>query len=445
MLNRIPFLADFLHDWHWPTFWRMFAAMVLSVSFIMAVPGLRPDLSSHAFQALGIARDHLFDFANWEASAVLDKTLNRAVGLHLYMTAEDRVEYVGDYLQIVYDIAQLEIQVQDLYVDPSITDPEAVSADLRAQRDVLRADQRERQALAEAIIQSQVSEMLVEQGFGMGGWLLPPVAIRFTELPTILIISPRDRIERTASYPLEHGMTVDEMERVEKGVDAELDVSSLIVPLGGLAVYPAMLIETGYAPHVYDIGAHEWAHHYLSFYPLGFNYGQTPELYTINETVASIVGADIGWMVLDRYYPEFAPAPPDYTPQPPQEPPPLPGEAPAFDFRDEMHATRVRVDELLAEGKIEEAERYMEERRILFVEQGYRIRKINQAYFAFYGAYADQPGATGADPIGPVIRELRFYSGSLHEFIRIVRGVTTFDELKAALELAKRRYHEAGR
>ncbi len=80
-----------------------------------------------------------------------------------------------------------------------------------------------------------------------------------------------------------------------------------------------------------------------------------------------------------------------------------------------MHATRVRVDELLAAGRVEEAEQYMEERRALFVENGYMIRKLNQAYFAFYGSYADQPGATGSDPIGPALRELRYYSPSLHD------------------------------
>ncbi len=52
-------------------------------------------------------------------------------------------------------------------------------------------------------------------------------------------------------------------------------------------------------------------------------------------------------------------------------------------------------DELLAAGKIEEAEAYMEARRQVFWDNGYAIRKLNQAYFAFYGAYADVPGGRG--------------------------------------------------
>ena len=61
----------------------------------------------------------------------------------------------------------------------------------------------------------------------------------------------------------------------------------------------------------------------------------------------------------------------------------------------------------------------MEQRRQLFVENGYYIRKLNQAYFAFYGAYADVPGgAAGEDPVGPAVRALprpKQISGRLYQ------------------------------
>jgi hypothetical protein len=235
-------------------------------------------------------------------------------------------------------------------------------------------------------------------------------------------------------------MTVDQMERLELSIDQAMNVSSVIEPLGGLAVYPAMLIETGYPPHVFEITAHEWMHHYLTFYPLGLSFGATPELYTMNETVASIVGKEIGWAVLNRYYPKHAGARPDWTPQPIQTVmQPVAGEPPIFNFRVEMRETRSRVDELLAAGEIEEAERYMEERRVLFVANGYQIRKLNQAYFAFHGSYADEPGAAGSDPVGPALRELRYYSPSLRDFVLRVRGMTSFEQLQAGLEETRQR------
>lgn len=433
-----------IRGWHWDAFGRALRAAIAAAIFLTAVPGMRPDPQDNAFQALGVARNHLFDFVQWEAAALTDKAAVAALGPQRYMSEAARTQLVRDYIALVNDIHSLEGQVQDIYANPHIADPEVASADLRAERDALRAQQESQQALAESIVQAQVAQMLAEYGFGLGGQVLPPVALRFTQLPTLLVTSPRERIERTGSYPLEHGLTVDQMDDLEQQVEGELGVSALIVPLGGLAVWPAMQIETGYLPHVFEITAHEWTHHYLTFFPLGINYAATPDMMTINETVASIIGNEIGWAVLNRYYPDLAPAPPDYTPQP-AEPAPSPDatEPPAFDFRAEMRETRMRVDELLAAGEVEEAERYMEERRVVFVENGYRIRRLNQAYFAFYGSYADEPGATGADPIGPALRELRYYSPSLYDFAAAVRGVTSFTELQQVLDQA-RAAHQAG-
>jgi hypothetical protein len=433
-------------DWpaQWHSFWRGFTIMLVFGLFAVGVPGIMPNSDDAHHQALGVARDHLFDFAAWEVGAATDKIGNAMLNPAGYMSSVEQVQYIRDYLALVQEIQSDESEITQFYINPNIYDPDFASAPLRTRRDAFRIDQESKQALAESIIESQIAEILHEHGFGVGGEILPPVSIRFTQLPTIMIVSRRDRIERTGSYALEHGLTVDEMEHLEEGVDTEVGVSSLIVPLGGLAVYPAMLIETSYLPHVYEVGAHEWTHHYLTFYPLGMNYGTTPELYTMNETVASIVGEDIGWELLNKYYPDLAGPPPDYTPQPPQ---PVQQRAPAdpdgFDFRAEMRATRIEVDELLAAGKIDEAEAYMEERRVIFVQNGYSIRKLNQAYFAFYGSYADEPGATGSDPIGPALRDLRFYSGSLIEFVHRVRGITSFEDLQRELAEARADYESA--
>jgi len=75
----------------------------------------------------------------------------------------------------------------------------------------------------------------------------------------------------------------------------------------------------------------------------------------------------------------------------------------------------------------------MEARRQEFVAQGYGIRKLNQAYFAFHGAYADEPGAAGEDPVGPAVRDLRARSPDLHTFVVRVARVTTLAQLQALL------------
>lgn len=426
------------YRWNWRGFRRGFWAAVIGGLFLIGVRSPRPDQTSEDFHSLAIARDHLFDFVDWEVSAFSDKLSTGALGPQIFMTEHERSQLVRDYFALVGEISRLEDEVEALYASPDISNPDAASLPLRQQRDVLRARQSDQQALVEAIIQEQISEILVEHGFGIGGQVIPPVQMRFTQLPTLLVLSPRDHIERTGSYPLEHGLTVERQEQIEADVASSLGTSSLIVPLGGLAVYPAMMIETSNLAFAFEVAAHEWSHHYLTFFPLGVSYGTTPELYTMNETAANIVGKEVGWEVLTRYYPDLAPPPPDYTPQPAEvAPAPGPSEAPTFDFRAEMHQTRVHVDELLAQGRIAEAEAYMEARRRVFLENGYRIRKINQAYFAFYGSYADVPGYGGTDPIGPAIRELRYYSHSLTDFVNRVRGITTVAELNAALAIAR--------
>jgi hypothetical protein len=99
-----------------------------------------------------------------------------------------------------------------------------------------------------------------------------------------------------------------------------------------------------------------------------------------------------------------------------------------------MRKTRVQVDELLAQGQVDEAEQYMEERRRFFWDHGYHIRKLNQAYFAFHGAYADEPGQRGEDPVGPAVLELRQQLASLRDFLREVAGLTSFEALQKRIE-----------
>jgi hypothetical protein len=76
----------------------------------------------------------------------------------------------------------------------------------------------------------------------------------------------------------------------------------------------------------------------------------------------------------------------------------------------------------------------MEQRRQDFWQNGYLLRKLNQAYFAFHGAYADVPGgAAGEDPVGPAVRTLREQSDSLADFINTIAGMTSFGELQEAI------------
>jgi hypothetical protein len=106
-------------------------------------------------------------------------------------------------------------------------------------------------------------------------------------------------------------------------------------------------------------------------------------------------------------------------------------EEPSIDFREEMHELRLEVDSLLSEGKIAEAEALMEKKREFLAENGFYIRKINQAYFAFHGLYGDTPASSS--PIGPKMLALRQLNPSLGDFIQSVADITSEEELDRLL------------
>ena len=382
-------------------------------------------------------RDIEFDYISWMLDAASLKIQQGAVGLPGYLDRESSKVVVSDYLRLTQQIIQAEDTLNRIYADSSITNKGAVSEQLRAQLSELDSEQTELAPIAEAVLQGQVAQVAADFGLTMLGQPIPTVLYHSTSVPDALIVSPRDHIEQTANISIIAGLPVDQQADLEQRVDTGLNVSSLVVPIGGVGVYPTMIMRTTDLTWLTSTIAHEWTHNYLEFRPLGLLYDHTPELRTMNETTADISGGEIGAEVIRRYYPDLRSATlPDLNliALPNNHPNPGDLQRPPFDFRAEMHTTRVNVDAMLAQGKITEAEAYMEARRKIFVKNGYDIRKLNQAYFAFYGAYADIPGgAAGEDPVGPAVRALRAQSRSLADFINRIAWMTSFDQLKKAV------------
>jgi hypothetical protein len=348
-------------------------------------------------------------------------------------------------MRTTINVMNVESRIEQIYADPSITDKEAATELLRKQLDEYTARQTQLAPFAESILQSQLSEALSELGLTTAGQPIPQVLYHTTPTPRALIVSPRDRIAQIANISILPTLTLNDEIALEDNVARSLNVSTLVVGIGGVGVYPTMVMETTDLPWMLDTIAHEWTHNYLNLRPLGLNYSTSPELRTMNETTASIAGNEVGRYVLEKYYPEFIGLSQSRDSAVGLSRnligfnfPLLPSnslETPPFDFRAEMHTTRVTADALLAEGKIEEAESYMEQRRQFFWHNGYLLRKLNQAYFAFHGAYADVPGgAAGEDPVGPAVRALREQSDSLADFINTIAWMTSFNQLQQAIK-----------
>jgi hypothetical protein len=378
-----------------------------------------------------------FDYVTWGMNALLRKNEQAALGLANHMPADQQTQLVNECVEVTRLINNLQAALQQIYGDPHDPRPDETAQPLKEKLDYYQRGDRTIAPLCEAILQQQVSELLAELGLTSAGQPIPPVLYHATPLPMALIVSPRNAIQQTANISLLAELSIDETIALEKQVETGMDVSALVVPIGGVGVYPTMVKSTSDLAWQIEVIAHEWIHNYLTLRPLGINYDTSSELRTMNETTANLAGKEISQAVLARYYPQYLPPEPAPAPDPPPmlEPENEPEPVPVFDFRAEMRETRVTVDELLAEGKIEEAEAYMESRRQMFWDKGFQIRRLNQAYFAFYGAYADQPGgAAGSDPVGPAVTELRQRSPSLAHFIRTIARMTSFDELQKALE-----------
>jgi len=424
----------------WDTIKRIARLAVVLLAAVLLLQRSVLEPGDKIEQVRAFTRQIEFDYAAWALDALWVKLEQIGLGAADYVAEENQPQIVLEYLDLLVRIQRAEGYLDDYYADPYLIDPETASLLLR--RDIAELYvQREQQApLAESILQNQLGAVVADLGLTIGGQPIPPVLYHITPLPLALIVSPRDVIRQDADVSLHPDIAVDQRTALEEQIDQSLDVSSLIVNIGGVGLYPTMVMQTSNINWLAEVVSHEWTHNILTLRPLGVSYYASSELRTMNETAANISGKEIGAAIIARFYPQFVPPPPadpaapassastaSATPGTDSEPPP-------FNFRAAMHETRVTADELLAADKIEEAEAYMDARRLVFWENGYRIRKLNQAYFAFHGAYADVPGgAAGEDPVGAAVRELRVQSPSLAAFLNKMSWFWTFEQLQAAV------------
>jgi hypothetical protein len=419
---------------------RRFSSLALTLLvgiFLLQLSDLEP--GDTVQQVRAFTRQIEFDFVTWTWDALWVKGTQVGLGAVDYLPEAQHPQIFLNYLDLVRQIQQVEGEITSKYADPDIADPDTASQDLRTQLDDLTEKRECLAPLAESIFQNQLSVTAAELGLTLGGQPVPPVLYHMTPLPLALVVSPRDVIRQDANISLDPGITIDLRVALEEKVDQELDMSSLVVNIGGVGLYPTMVMETSSINWLAEVVSHEWVHNFLTLRPLGASYGASPELRIINETVANLAEKEIGSALIALFYPAYLPPPPVQISEDTGESM-LPPDPPPFNFRAEMNETRTTTDALLADGKIDEAEAYMETRRQVFWENGYLIRKLNQAYFAFYGAYADQPGgAAGAteDPIGNAVRELRAQSSSLSEFLNRISWMWSFEQLQSAVLAAE--------
>ena len=116
------------------------------------------------------------------------------------------------------------------------------------------------------------------------------------------------------------------------------------------------------------------------------------DMFTLNETAADIAGRELGDTVFARMGGDLSISPGRYGAAEDRDP----------NFTREMRKTRREAESLLAEGKVDQAEELMKQSWWFLALRGYGLRKLNQAYFAFRGSYAESPASLS--PIGDELR-----------------------------------------
>jgi hypothetical protein len=398
--------------------------LLLVLLFLLRGDGLSPR-DFWRYQVDPFVGPYLFDWWGYETRTILQKlpSLGGAKG----PADEDVVQQVRSYFTLVAEIDHLNSAIQEARARGESADE---IEPLEGEREAWESERQRSEDLVENILRRQVEEILIGEGIAfdlplLGRQVFPPVEFEFQSSPLLLVISRRERIETLDRISLVPTLRLAEVEELERRTD-ELGASSLVVPTGGMGSYPPIIPETSPLPSVIGGVIHEWVHNYLYFYPLGQHYSHSQELITMNETIASLVEEELSLLLEKRYYPEIYAQRMEASREAEER-----VEAGEFDFNAFMRETRLKVDELLAAGKVEEAETYMEERRKRLVEKGYYIRKLNQAYFAFHGSYATAP--TSVSPIGGQMKELRKRSPGLAHFLRTVAQMKSYQELLDAL------------
>lgn len=296
--------------------------------------------------------------------------------------------------------------------------------------DNLIAERNQIRDSVEELLESAISTELIKLGLHQDGeFIWPPVDFRIDDTPHILVTSPRDKIERDSVRLLQPDLTEQDKLQMETEVLERADLSAVVLPTGGLASYPNLVPSDYSLQSLLEVSAHEWLHAYLIFHPLGRAYWSNGDMTSLNETLANLFGKEVGRTVYNQLTGENVPTlEPPYIPDHEKDDP---GKEETFDPREFLHETRHEAEELLSGGKIDEAEIYMESRRQTLVENGHNIRKINQAYFAFHGTYADSPSSTS--PLARQIYQLRLMSPNPGHLVKTLQTISNYNDFQTLI------------
>ena len=384
-----------------------------------------------------------FNLLGFELQNFPDKWLNLVYSVATPWNSSNHTASTEEIDQFIEIAAQLSSAKSNLDQAVAANDSNAIQSEetlvqsLTAQRNEIRDKVEER---LEAEISKQVIKLDLHQS---GKFIWPPIDFRFEEPPSVIVTSPRHTIRLGEVRLVVPHIPEDEKQRIEREIVENANMSAAVLRTGGLATYPNIIPYNLNLLPMLEVAAHEWLHAYLLFQPLGRAYWQNSDMTSLNETLADIAGDEIGRLTYAEITGEDIQTsipPPSVAAEQQQQQTENEGDkvdeemsgADQFDFRQFMYETRIGADELLQQGQIDAAEDYMERRRIELLQEGYYIRKINQAYFAFHGLYA--AGVASTSPLANQIWQLRQIAGDAGKLIKMLQTVNSWQDYLSLLD-----------
>ena len=288
--------------------------------------------------------------------------------------------------------------------------------EIRDHTKLLKSKRDSARLIAEKSIEDEITKTIKQLGLkNKLGLVFPPVDIRLQNIPKVLVTSPRNEIRMIDSVLIDAEISLKERDRIETTLFQAYDTSALVDDLSGVATYPLLVDDQQSLRRILQTSVHEWFHAYFFFKPLGWNYWDSSEMTTLNETICTLLGEEIGDVIYFNLYETDEHGLIDSKLNHPNE-----------QLLDKMRLTRIEVDKLLSEGEIDSAEQLMKETWWELRLGGYRIRKLNQAYFAFRGRYGNSPASISN--IGNQVNMLRENSAKIKSFVNTVSEISDYNE-----------------
>ena len=402
------------------------ASLLLLLSFFTAFLFLTfaPLSSKNDEDSLGqITGPYTFNLVKWELEHFFDKWEYQFNLLRDGTDETAQEDYLSDFFALSLEIEKAKSDQSRIFSSDAQAESSRKVA-LQNELEKLTHRHYELRADVEAILEKAISDSLLDLGIidRIGPFLWPPVDFTFQEGATLLVRSPKDEIFRLKDVLMRADINLPTQIKIENAVEeSNQDVSALVIRIGGLATYPSQVSPRMSLRSTIDMAIHEWTHHWLFFRPLGKKWWAGGDIRTINETVADIVAKEVGEHVYANIQGAQKYDLAINNNKSANE---------VFNFREFMLVTRLKLETLLSENRLAESEDWLETRRTELANYGFSIRKLNTAYFAFYGTYATDPRSGEESPLLKQIEKVRESSSSLSVFLKNISKITTVEELK---------------